>query len=76
MRMCDFTWWRLCECTTGNIVFIGLDIATNQWAQLPERYYPLFHFLGVIIVPLAKQHFKLIGLNVWQLWLLGFKLLL
>lgn len=61
---------------TGNIVFIGLDIATNQWAQLPEKILPIISFgFGVIIVQLAKRHFNTGGLNVWRLWLLGFQII-
>lgn len=61
---------------TGNIVFIGLDIATNQWAQLPEKILPIISFgFGVIIVQLAKRHFNTGGLNAWRLWLLGFQII-
>ena len=61
---------------TGNIVFIGVDIATNQWSQLPEKIMPIIAFgLGVIIVQLARRHFNTARLNIWRLWLLALQII-
>lgn len=61
---------------TGNIVFIGLDVATNQWSQLPEKISPIIAFaIGVVIVQVAKRHFNTTRLNVWRLWLLGIQII-
>ncbi|XRJ96271.1 YoaK family protein [Latilactobacillus sakei] len=60
---------------TGNIVFIGVDIATNQWSQLPEKIMPIIAFgIGVIIVQLARRHFNTARLNIWRLWLLALQI--
>ena len=61
---------------TGNIVFIGVDIATNQWSQLPEKIMPIIAFgIGVIIVQLARRHFNTARLNIWRLWLLALQII-
>lgn len=61
---------------TGNIVFIGVDIATNQWSQLPEKIMPIIAFgVGVIIVQLARRHFNTAHLNIWRLWLLALQII-
>lgn len=61
---------------TGNIVFIGVDIATNQWSQLPEKIMPIVAFgIGVIIVQLARRHFNTARLNIWRLWLLALQII-
>ncbi|SPS03636.1 YoaK family protein [Latilactobacillus sakei] len=61
---------------TGNIVFIGVDIATNQWSQLPEKIMPIIAFgVGVIIVQLARRHFNTARLNIWRLWLLALQII-
>lgn len=61
---------------TGNIVFIGLDVATSQWSQLPEKISPIIAFaIGTIIVQIAKRHFNMNGLNVWRLWLLAIQII-
>ncbi|QFP80335.1 DUF1275 domain-containing protein [Latilactobacillus graminis] len=60
---------------TGNIVFIGVDVATNQWSQLPQKILPIIAFgVGVIIVQIAKRFFNTGGMNVWRLWLLAFQI--
>ncbi|WP_162100812.1 YoaK family protein [Latilactobacillus sakei] len=61
---------------TGNIVFIGVDIAINQWSQLPEKIMPIIAFgIGVIIVQLARRHFNTARLNIWRLWLLALQII-
>lgn len=61
---------------TGNIVFIGVDIATNQWSELTDKVMPIIAFgIGVIIVQVARRHFNTAHLNIWRLWLLAFQII-
>ena len=61
---------------TGNIVFIGVDIATNQSSELTDKVMPIIAFgIGVIIVQVARRHFNTAHLNIWRLWLLAFQII-
>lgn len=61
---------------TGNIIFLGVSVATRKWADIPEKLLPIIFFaIGTIIVQITKRKYAGDIGNRWRLWLLGLQIL-